>query len=96
MRTHGTAGRPAAGARRAIGSGVAPKQKAGSAAAISETSGEFGIALGVAVIGSVGAAVYRNQVSVPDGVPADAAAAAERSESDSEPAPAATEAGART
>jgi len=56
--------------------GSAPREKAGSAAAMSETSGEFGIALGVAVMGSVGAAVYRSQVDVPAAVPADAAAAA--------------------
>ncbi len=56
--------------------GSAPREKAGSAAAMSETSGEFGIALGVAVMGSVGAAVYRNQVDVPGGVPAEAAATA--------------------
>ena len=56
--------------------GSAPREKAGSAAAMSETSGEFGIALGVAVMGSVGAAVYRNQVDVPAGVPTDAATVA--------------------
>jgi DHA2 family multidrug resistance protein-like MFS transporter len=48
---------------------------AGSAASMSETSGEFGIAMGVAVLGSVGTAVYRGGISVPDGVPADVAAA---------------------
>ena len=41
--------------------GSAPPEKAGSAAAMSETSGEFGIALGVAVLGSVGTAVYRSR-----------------------------------
>lgn len=56
--------------------GSAPREKAGSAAAMSETSGEFGIALGVALMGSVGAAVYRNQVDIPAGVPGDAAATA--------------------
>jgi MFS transporter, DHA2 family, multidrug resistance protein len=56
--------------------GSAPKEKAGSAAGMSEMSGEFGIALGVAVLGSIGAAVYRGSVVVGAGVPADAAAAA--------------------
>ncbi|MUL42081.1 MFS transporter [Streptomonospora sp. PA3] len=56
--------------------GAAPPHKAGSAASMSETSGEFGIAMGVALLGSLSTAVYRGRVTVPDGVPADAAAAA--------------------
>ncbi len=43
--------------------GSAPPEKAGSASGISETSGEFGIALGVATMGSIGTAVYRGQLS---------------------------------
>ncbi|GAB3457465.1 MFS transporter [Streptomonospora sediminis] len=54
---------------------AAPPEKAGSAASMSETSGEFGIAMGVALLGSLSTAVYRGQVTVPDGVPAEAAAA---------------------
>jgi DHA2 family multidrug resistance protein-like MFS transporter len=50
--------------------GAAPAERAGSAAAMSETSMEFGLALGVAVLGSVGTAVYRSEL--PEGVPADA------------------------
>jgi DHA2 family multidrug resistance protein-like MFS transporter len=46
----------------------APPERAGSAASISETSGEFGIALGVATLGSVGTAVYRHQLT--DSLPA--------------------------
>ncbi|MFI6324062.1 MFS transporter [Nonomuraea sp. NPDC050556] len=46
-----------------LGNGIimtaAPAEKAGSAAALSETSGEFGVAVGVAVMGSLGTAVYR-------------------------------------
>ncbi|WP_433264616.1 MFS transporter [Actinosynnema sp. CS-041913] len=53
-----------------------PPQKAGAASAMSETSAEFGIAMGIAVFGSVGTAVYRDQVAVPAQVPADAAALA--------------------
>jgi MFS transporter, DHA2 family, multidrug resistance protein len=58
--------------------GAAPPERAGAAAAISETGGEFGGALGIAVLGSIGAAVYRGQVAdaVPAGVPPDAAEAA--------------------
>ncbi|WP_052809642.1 MFS transporter [Streptomonospora alba] len=55
--------------------GAAPPEKAGSAASMSETSGEFGIAMGVALLGSLSTAVYRAGVAVPDGVPAEAAAA---------------------
>ncbi len=40
--------------------GAAPPERSGSAAATSETSLELGLALGVAVLGSVGAAVFRN------------------------------------
>ena len=48
--------------------GSAPPEKAGSAAAISETGGEFGVALGIATLGSVATAVYRDQtVEVSDG-----------------------------
>jgi DHA2 family multidrug resistance protein-like MFS transporter len=53
-----------------------PPQKAGAASAMSETSGEFGIAMGIAVFGSVGTAVYRDSIAVPASVPAEAAASA--------------------
>jgi MFS transporter, DHA2 family, multidrug resistance protein len=56
--------------------GSAPPEKAGAASGISETSGELGIALGVAVVGSVAAVVYHDQLDVPAKVPPDAAAAA--------------------
>jgi DHA2 family multidrug resistance protein-like MFS transporter len=48
-----------------------PHPSAGSAAAISETSSELGGALGIAILGSIGTAVYRSQVAdaVPAGVP---------------------------
>ena len=38
---------------------AAPAERAGAAAAVSETSSEFGGALGIAILGSVGAAIYR-------------------------------------
>jgi MFS transporter, DHA2 family, multidrug resistance protein len=58
--------------------GTAPPQRAGAASGISETSSEFGGALGIAILGSLGSAVYRVQVAdaVPAGVPPQAAEAA--------------------
>ena len=47
--------------------GAAPPEKAGAAAAISETSSELGGALGIAILGSIGTAVYRR--SMADGIP---------------------------
>ncbi|MEV0251688.1 MFS transporter [Nocardia sp. NPDC050712] len=44
--------------------GTTPPEKAGSAAAMSETSMEFGVATGIAVLGVVGTAVY--QAGMPD------------------------------
>ncbi|WP_405805876.1 MFS transporter [Streptomyces sp. NBC_00210] len=51
-----------------------PMEKAGSAASLLETGQEFGGALGMAVLGSIGTAVYRADLgdSAPKGVPADA------------------------
>jgi DHA2 family multidrug resistance protein-like MFS transporter len=42
--------------------GAAPPQRAGAAAALSETGGELGLALGVAIMGSIGTAVYRGDL----------------------------------
>jgi DHA2 family multidrug resistance protein-like MFS transporter len=39
--------------------GATPPEKAGSAASITETSGEFGVAMGIATLGTLGLAVYR-------------------------------------
>ena len=58
--------------------GAAPTAQAGAAAALSETSSELGGALGIALLGSLGTAVYRRAIAgtpLP-GVPAQAAAAA--------------------
>jgi MFS transporter, DHA2 family, multidrug resistance protein len=57
----------------------APPPRAGAAAALSETCGDLGGALGVAVLGSVAAAAYRSALdgTLPAGVP-DAAATAAR------------------
>jgi MFS transporter, DHA2 family, multidrug resistance protein len=58
--------------------GSAPPERAGAASGISETSAELGGALGIAVLGSIGTAVYRSEVAgaVPADVPLDAASAA--------------------
>jgi DHA2 family multidrug resistance protein-like MFS transporter len=59
--------------------GCVPPERAGVASGISETGGELGGALGIAVLGSIGLAVYRNELSgaIPDRVPTDASSAAE-------------------
>jgi DHA2 family multidrug resistance protein-like MFS transporter len=44
-----------------------PAEKAGSAAGVAQTGNEFGYALGIATLGSIGTAVYRAQI--PDGAP---------------------------
>ncbi|MGW4065069.1 MFS transporter [Amycolatopsis sp. NPDC004747] len=62
----------------ALGTGIvvgsAPPEKAGSAASLSETSNVFGSTLGLAVLGTVGTAIYRNlfTAEVPKDVPAGA------------------------
>jgi DHA2 family multidrug resistance protein-like MFS transporter len=54
---------------------AAPPERAGAASGISETSSEFGGALGIAILGVIGTAVYRGQLAdtVPAGVPPQAA-----------------------
>ncbi|GAA3451246.1 MFS transporter [Dactylosporangium matsuzakiense] len=51
---------------------AAPPEKAGSAASISETSGEFGIAVGIATLGSLASLVYRSTFDLPADAPASA------------------------
>jgi DHA2 family multidrug resistance protein-like MFS transporter len=55
-----------------------PPERAGSAASMSETANTFGSTLGLAVLGTVGAAVYRNRVAdtLPSGLTADQAKSA--------------------
>ncbi|MFD3747407.1 MFS transporter [Nocardia sp. NPDC058633] len=48
--------------------GAAPPTKSGSAAALSETVQELGIAVGVAVLGSLTTALYRARVTPPENV----------------------------
>ena len=59
--------------------GSAPPEQAGAATGISETSGELGGALGIAILGSIGAAVFRTRMadSLPSEIPAEVADAAE-------------------
>jgi DHA2 family multidrug resistance protein-like MFS transporter len=49
---------------------AAPPERAGAASAISETSSEFSGALGIALFGSVGTAIYGTRLadSMPDGI----------------------------
>ncbi|MFE6776277.1 MFS transporter [Streptomyces sp. NPDC057702] len=61
--------------------GAAPPEKAGSASALSETVQELGLALGVATLGSLATAVYRDRVA--DTIPATAPAEAARAAGDS-------------
>ncbi|MEY9994521.1 DHA2 family multidrug resistance protein-like MFS transporter [Streptomyces sp. V4I8] len=48
--------------------GAAPVERAGSASSLLETGAEFGGALGMAVLGSIGTAIYRHEIpaSAPD------------------------------
>jgi MFS transporter, DHA2 family, multidrug resistance protein len=57
--------------------GSAPPERAGAAAAISETSSEFGGALGIAILGSIGTAVYRSVMvnALPEGISSEASEA---------------------
>ena len=54
--------------------GSAPVERAGAASAISETSSELGGALGIAILGSIGTAVYRSAMAnaIPMEVPSSA------------------------
>jgi DHA2 family multidrug resistance protein-like MFS transporter len=58
--------------------GTAPPERAGAASGVSETGGELGGALGIALLGSIGTAVYRSEVTdaIPAGAPGGAAEAA--------------------
>jgi MFS transporter, DHA2 family, multidrug resistance protein len=58
--------------------GSAPPERAGAASGISETGAELGGALGIAILGSIGTAVYRGALAdgLPAGIPAEAATVA--------------------
>ncbi len=59
--------------------GAAPPERAGAASALSETSAEFGGALGIATLGVIGTSIYRSQMTddLPAGIPHHTAAAAQ-------------------
>ena len=52
-----------------------PPDRAGAASAISETAYELGVALGIALLGTMLTVVYRGNIALPPGVAADTAAA---------------------
>lgn len=58
--------------------GSAPPERAGAASGIAETAAEFGGALGIAILGSIGTAVYRSALAadLPSGIPEPAAGSA--------------------
>ncbi len=58
--------------------GSAPPERAGAASGISETGAELGGAVGIAVLGSIGTAIYRSELAerLPPGMPVEAATAA--------------------
>lgn len=58
---------------------TAPPERAGAASAIAETGAELGGALGLAILGSIGMAIYRSQIadSLPAGISQEIAHAAE-------------------
>ena len=57
--------------------GCVPPERAGVASGISETGAELGGAVGIAVLGSISVAVYRNELAdaVPSGLPPEASEA---------------------
>jgi len=56
---------------------AAPPERAGAASGISETGAELGGALGIAILGSIGVAVYRGELAtLPAAIPDEAAAVA--------------------
>jgi MFS transporter, DHA2 family, multidrug resistance protein len=59
--------------------GAVRPEQAGEASAISETGSELGAALGIAVLGSIGASVYRSGMvgKIPEGVAHDASQVAQ-------------------
>jgi DHA2 family multidrug resistance protein-like MFS transporter len=58
--------------------GSAPPERAGTVSALAQTGAELGGALGIAVLGSLGTAVYRGMLesALPTGIPADLGATA--------------------
>jgi DHA2 family multidrug resistance protein-like MFS transporter len=59
--------------------GSVPPEKAGAASGLSTTANDLGLSLGVALIGSIGVATYRNDIALPSGLPAGVEASARES-----------------
>ncbi|QBI21992.1 MFS transporter [Egibacter rhizosphaerae] len=59
--------------------GAAPSERAGSAASMASTSGELGIALGIATFGSLATITYRGRLHLPPDTPSAAAGTARES-----------------
>src|SRR5205085_8733318 len=53
--------------------GSAPLEKMGAAGSLAQLANEFGSTLGLAILGTVGAAVYRSTVTLPGDLPAGSA-----------------------
>ncbi|WP_283138342.1 MFS transporter [Rhizohabitans arisaemae] len=72
---------PTAGLSASLAMGSVRPEQAGGAAAANETAAEFGIAMGVALIGMVGTSVYRHEIdgAMPPGLPAQVSDAARES-----------------
>ena len=70
---------PMAGLCATLAMQAAPPEKAGSAGALIETFGEFGVAMGVATVGVVGTALYKATIVLSPSLPAASAAAAHES-----------------
>ncbi|MGB3480998.1 MAG: MFS transporter [Mycobacterium sp.] len=58
---------------------TAPRERAGAAASISETAYELGVALGIAILGSMQTALYRARLDIPAGLDVPTRAAVENS-----------------
>ncbi|GAA2882958.1 MFS transporter [Nonomuraea rubra] len=61
---------PVGGLVNQVAMASSPPEKAGSAASMVATGGEFGVALGIATLGTLGTAVYRSELVLPAGAPA--------------------------
>jgi MFS transporter, DHA2 family, multidrug resistance protein len=53
-----------------------PPEKAGAASGLSTTANDLGLSLGVALIGSIAIAIYRNTINLPPDLPHNTATAA--------------------
>jgi DHA2 family multidrug resistance protein-like MFS transporter len=70
---------PMAGLCATLGMQSAPPERAGSAASLTETAGEFGVAMGIATVGVVGTVLYQSRIEISPAIPPEAADAARES-----------------